>query len=58
MLSIIAEFYHLAIAYSLLESDRFQTTNSPSPKTSSQNSRSPLQLQKQRSLSNKTFPIA
>ncbi|WP_369122821.1 hypothetical protein [Pseudanabaena sp. 'Roaring Creek'] len=33
-------FYHLPIAYSLLESDRSQTRHSRSPKTSSQNLRS------------------
>ncbi|MFM7600551.1 MAG: hypothetical protein ACKO7R_05020 [Pseudanabaena sp.] len=41
ILSIILGFYHLPIAYSLL--DRYQTTNSQSPKTSSQNLRSPTQ---------------
>ncbi|WP_190316052.1 hypothetical protein [Pseudanabaena sp. UWO310] len=33
-------FYHLPIAYSLLESDRYQTRHSRSLKTSSQNLRS------------------
>ncbi|MFM7887824.1 MAG: hypothetical protein ACKPCM_14290 [Pseudanabaena sp.] len=41
ILSIILGFYHLPIAYSLLESDRYQTTPSRSPKTPSQNVRSP-----------------
>ncbi|TYQ29087.1 hypothetical protein PseudUWO311_02840 [Pseudanabaena sp. UWO311] len=42
-------FYHLPIAYSLLESDRSQTRHSRSPKVSSQNLRSHLQSRKSKS---------
>ncbi|MFN5765209.1 MAG: hypothetical protein ACK470_12570, partial [Pseudanabaena sp.] len=45
-LSIILGFYHLPIAYSLLESDRYRSRHSRLPKKSPQNLRSPLQCRK------------